>query len=87
MSTNAEFHRMAWAAAACGLDVAGWTLETGSPSNGISYSIRTGMGGSSDIVGLPPFGHIGKTRREAEHFLAGMSAAFESVTYGERRNA
>lgn len=82
-----QFVRMCQAAASCGLDVAGWNLQTGSPSNGVAWTIRTGMGGSSDVVGLPPFGAIGKTAAEADRFLSGMTAAFESVAYAARRTA
>jgi hypothetical protein len=79
------FVRMAQTAASCGLDVAGWALDPGSRSNGIAWSIRTGQGGASDVVGLPPFGHIGRTAAEAERFLLGMAAAFESVAFAQRR--
>ena len=82
--TAIAFRRMAEAAAACGLDVAGWTMDGGDRANGISYSVRTPVG-SADLVGLPPFGHIGRTARDAERFLDGMAAAFESVAYAERR--
>lgn len=83
--TERAFERMARAAAAAGLDVAGWQLEPGSTVNGIAWSLRTGMGGASDVVGLPPFGHIGRTAADAERFLEGMASAFESVAYAERR--
>lgn len=89
MSTKRDaeqtFIRMATAAASCGLDTDGWILESGSPSNGIAWTIRSGHRGASDVVGLPPFGHIGRTAAEAERFLAGMAAAFESVAYAQRR--
>ena len=83
--TERAFERMARAAAAAGLDVAGWQLGPGSQTNGIAWTLLTGMGGSSDVVGLPPFGSIGRTAADAERFLNGMSAAFESVAYAERR--
>ena len=83
--TERAFSRMAQAAAAVGLDVAGWTLERGSRSNGIAWSLRTGMGGSNDVVGLPPFGSIGHTAGDAERWLEAMASAFESVAYAERR--
>ena len=75
------FARMAQAAAQAGMDVGGWSLQPGSTVNGISWSVLSGRGGASSLVGLPPFGHIGKTATEAEHFLAGMVAAFESINY------
>ena len=83
--TERAFERMARAAAAAGLDVAGWQLHPGSTTNGIAWSIVTGIGGSSDVVGLPPFGPIGRTAGDAETFLSGMASAFESVAYAERR--
>ena len=79
------FVGMAQAAARAGLDVAGWALDPGSRANGVSWGIRTGQGGSSDVVGLPPFGHIGRTAAEAERWLLGMSAGFESVAFAQRR--
>lgn len=83
--TERTFVRMARAAGAAGLDVAGWQLQPGSNANGISWSVVTPIG-SSDLVGLPPFGHIGRTAGEADRFLEGMAAAFESVAYATRRN-
>lgn len=80
-----EFQRMAQAAAECGLDVAGWRLMPGSATNGISYSLLTGQGGADSIIGLPSFGHIGRTSTEAARFLSGMAAAFESITYNARK--
>ena len=79
------FHRMVGAAQDVGLDTEGWELHPGSTANGISYSVIAGRYGSSDLVGLPPFDHIGKTAKEAERFLVGMAVAFESVAYAERR--
>ena len=80
-----EFSRMSAAAAEAGLNVAGWRLMPGSAVNGIAYSIITGLGGADSIVGLPPFGHIGKTGTEAARFLAAMAAAFESINYAKRK--
>lgn len=82
-----EYCRMVRAAVAVGMDVRGWYYQKGSPSNGISYALATGMGGASDIVGLPSFGHVGKTAKEAAHYFAGMAAALESVAYMSRRAA
>lgn len=89
MSTRKDvertFARMAHAAAGCGLDVAGWQLHPGSTTYGVAWTIITGLGGSSDVVGLPPFGAIGKTASDADRFLSGMAAAFESIAHAERR--
>lgn len=77
--------RMVAAAEDAGLDVTGWGYYPGSVANGIHYALVTGRNGGNDVVGLPSFGQIGGTAREAEHFLAGMAAAFESVAYARRR--
>ena len=77
--------RMVAAAQEIGLDVTGWFYMSGSATNGIAWALGSKPEGGNDIVGLPPFGHIGKTAREAEHFLAGMVAAFESIAYAKRR--
>lgn len=79
------FIRMSNGAASCGLDVRGWQLVSGSPSNGIAWQVLSGRGGASDVVGLPPFGSIGRTAGQAEAFLTGMAAAFESVAFAQRR--
>ena len=79
--------RMVKAAKEAGLDVEGWFYQSGSVTNGIAWALGTSASVGNDIVSLPPFGHIGKTAREAEHFLAGMVAAFESITYARRREA
>ena len=77
--------RMVMAAKDAGLNVIGWGYYPGNVTNGIAWSLTSGRNGGNDLVGLPPFDHIGKTGREAETFLAGMAAAFESVAYAERR--
>lgn len=76
---------MVKAAKEVGLDVEGWFYQSGSSTNGISWALGHSVGAGNDIVSLPPFGHIGKTAKEAEHFLAGMVAAFESIAYAKRR--
>ena len=77
--------RMVQAAQDAGLNVEGWFYQSGSTTNGIAWALGQKVGTGNDIVGLPSFGHIGRTAREAEHFLAGMVAAFESIAYAERR--
>ena len=77
--------RMVQAAKEAGLDVEGWFYQSGNAANGISWALGWSVGVGNDIVALPSFGHIGKTAREAEHFLAGMVAAFESINYAKLR--
>jgi len=90
MSTRKDveisFTRMARAAAECGLDVGSWSLDAGSPSNGVAWALRTGMGGASDVVGLPFGGQLGRSAKDAERTLDAMAAAFESVAYATRRD-
>lgn len=85
--TKIEFMRMVRAANRAGVDTESWVLQPGSPSNGIQWSLMaTGPhGGRYSLVGVPFGGHIGGTAKEAEHFLTGMAAAFESVAYATRR--
>lgn len=85
LDVDRQYCRMVEAAKDAGLDVEGWFYQSGSVTYGISWSLGWSVGVGNDIVGLPSFGHIGKTAREAEHFLAGMAAAFESISYAKRR--
>ena len=84
MSTSKDatvaFVTMARAAASAGLDVSGWSLERGSKANGIAWKIYT-PSGSTGLVGMPPYGHIGMNATEATKFLDGLTAAFATVAY------
>lgn len=80
-----QYCRMVQAAKDAGLNVEGWFYQSGSVTNGIAWALGTSPSVGNDLVSLPSFGHIGQTAREAEHFLAGMVAAFESINYAKRR--
>jgi hypothetical protein len=76
---------MVGAAKDAGLDVEGWFYQSGSTANGISWALGYSVSAGDPLVSLPSFGHIGKTAREAELFLAGMVAAFESINAQHRK--
>ena len=80
------FERLSNAGRMAGLKVDGWQLYSASNGGRRSYVLMT-LDGSTQISGLPPFGHIGSTSAEAENYLHALTAAFTTMAYGPPRPA